>query len=274
MATKKIKTDQQYTRAAIQKNSFDKEKRTLDVVFASETPAPMYNWDIGAYDEVLVCNPQNIRMERAKSGVPVFDSHYPRTAMVQLGRADNIRFENGQAIATITLGARADEAFISDVENGIISGISVGYRVFEYDGKIEKDKRPLLRATDWEILEISFAPVQADPKSRIRSEASETSINTIINFNSDMKKTIAEIRAIATDEQKARLDAIIAMTRAAKLSDEALRFDVLVMDRFSIGEQDLFYFTGRLPFCFGTLKSAVHPVYRPKQIDGRRPRLS
>lgn len=245
MATRKeIKTDQQYIRALIKPNSFDKEKRTFDVTFASETPVRLYNLDIGEFDEILSCDPKNVRMERAKNGLPVFDSHYPRTAMVQLGRADNIRFENGQAVATITLGARADEAFISDLENGIISGISVGYRVYMYDGKIEKDKTPQLRATDWEPLEISFAPVQADPKSKIRSENSD-SIQTIINLNSEKmdeetvvseetreqkpanpavatpaeKVDVAKVRKEASEAERGRLDAILKSTRAAKLED-------------------------------------------------------
>jgi hypothetical protein len=218
--TKQIKTEQSYVRALINKSSFDKAKRSFDVTFASETPTPMYNWDIGYFDEVLACDAKNVRMERAKNGLPVFDNHYPRTAMVQLGRADNIRFENGLAVATITLGARADDALISDLENGIVSGISVGYRVHKYDGTIEKDKKPSLRATDWEPLEISFAPVQADPKSKIRSEGSD-SINTIINYlNTQNLKTIAEIRANASDEQKARLDAIVLIARAANLNDD------------------------------------------------------
>ena len=57
---KEIKTDQQYIRALIKPNSFDKEKRTFDVTFASETPVRMYNWDIGEFDEILSCDIDNM----------------------------------------------------------------------------------------------------------------------------------------------------------------------------------------------------------------------
>lgn len=224
MQKKEIKGIMQYTRAQIAKNSFNREKRTFDVVFVTENPVPAYNYDIGSYMEILSCDPNNIRLQRAMNGLPVFDSHYPRTAMVQLGRASNIEFKNGQGTATITLGARADEALISDIENGILDGISVGYNVYSLrlESQVE-GKIPVYRAIDWEPGEISFAPVQADVNAGIRSKDLDGHA-VIIDNNSHNKNsgkmTIAEIRAKATDEQKARLDAIMLIARSAQLSDE------------------------------------------------------
>lgn len=223
MPTKQTNMVMQHTRAQIAKNSFNKESRSFDVVFATETPVQSYNYEIGPYMECLSCDPNSVRMLRANNGLPVFDKHYPTNAMMQLGRASNVKFLNGQGTATITLGARADDALISDIENGIVDGISVGYNVYALAlVSKEEGKLPVYRATDWEPGEISFAPIQADPNSRIRSEKNDGHAVTISNnlITNKVKKTIAEIRANASSEQLARLDAIILATRSAQLGDE------------------------------------------------------
>lgn len=215
-----------YTRAAINKPTFNKEARTFDVTFASEMPVLRSPWwSDETFNEVLNCNPQSTRMDRANGGLPLFDNHMNGGVMTQLGRCDNMRFENNTMVGTVTLGSRADDKLISDIENGITSGISVGYNVYTYlqEPLTKGQTIPTYRATDWEPLEVSFAPVQADINSKIRSGQETHKIN-IINKQMD-KKTISEIRAGGTDPEKARLEAILKSTRSAKLSDErALQF--------------------------------------------------
>lgn len=234
------------------KSTYNKEAGTFDVTFATETPVSSYQWELGSFNEILSCDKSNVRMERAINGLPVFDCHYPRNAMVQLGIAENVRFEDGKCVATIRLGARADEALRSDIENGIIKGISAGYRVYAYkqEGEMKPGSKetPTYRATDWEPTEISFAPVQADPKSQIRSQETDGLHTVIINnlkSNQMAEETapveqgrtetpaptppvqvnIEQIREDATKEVKARIDAILLSTRAAKLSDtEAIEY--------------------------------------------------
>lgn len=247
---KELKAPISHVRADITPGSYNKDARTFDVTFVTERAVSTYHWDIGRYNEILSCDPKSIRMERANQGLPVFDCHYPRNAMVQLGKAENIKFKDGQGSATIRLGARADEALCSDIENGIISGISCGYNVYslQQEGVIKpgSEETPTYRAIDWEPMEISFAPVQADPGSRIRSQETDP-LHTLTITNNNSKKMaketetveetreqktpetpaatptvevdVAKIRQEATDANKARLDAILKSTRAAKLDD-------------------------------------------------------
>jgi hypothetical protein len=253
METKEIKAPISHVRAMITPNSYNKEEGTFEVTFATETAVPAYHWDLGPYNEILSCETKNVRMERASNGLPVFDSHYPRNAMSQLGTAENIQFKNKQATATIRLGARADDALKADIEAGIIKGISAGYNVYAYtqEGEIKKGSRenPTYKATDWEPTEISFAPVQADVNAGIRNQESDNlhslTINTLNNMPENTEtveqtresKTpetpvatpqavdVAKVRQEATDANKARLDAILKSTRAAKLSDtEAIEY--------------------------------------------------
>ncbi|MDR2004151.1 MAG: hypothetical protein LBQ74_14060 [Prevotella sp.] len=211
-----------YSRAAIQPASFNKEARTFDVVFATETPVFRNPWYADeAFNEVLSCVPDNVRMERAAGGLPLFNNH--RTyegVLIQYGKVDNIRFEEKQMVGTVTLGARADEAMISDIENGIISGVSVGYNVYSYERQpMSKDQKiPVYRATDWEPIEVSLAPVQADVNSKIRS-VEEHEIDIINPLKNSKMDEIEEIRKDATDDQKKRLDDILSITRTAKMDD-------------------------------------------------------
>lgn len=220
---KRIKTEGLFSRALITPNSFNEEARSFDVVFATEAPCQMRGYMIGLdedFNEILLCREGNVRTERLNDGLPVFDNHpYNKSASIQLGICSNTRFENNQLVGTITLGARADDALISDIKNGIIKGISVGYNVYTYQRDVfSPDDMPTLNAIDWEPFEVSFAPVQADTNSKIRSNNGEKH-ETII-LNNEKKMTIEEIRAKATDEQKARLDAIITVGRSANLKDE------------------------------------------------------
>ena len=252
METKEFKNGIQHIRALVDKSTYNKDAGTFDVTFATEIPVSSYQWELGDYNEILSCDASNVRMERALSGLPVFDCHYPRNAMSQLGVAENIRFENGQGIATIRLGARCDEAMRSDIENGIISGISAGYRVYAYlqEGAIMPNSKeiPTYKATDWEPTEISFAPVQADPKAKIRSQETDDLHTVIINNLKSEKMAeevivdkgradnpdgnppaivvdVAKIREDASKEVRTRIDAILLSTRAAKISDtEAIEY--------------------------------------------------
>lgn len=222
--SKKIKTGEQYYRALISPESFNKEAKSFDVVITTETPVFRRGWEED-YNEILGCSPEEVRMNRASRGLPVFDLHGFKGmgAQDQLGRCTDVRFENSKLIGIITLGARADEALISDIENGIVKDISVGYNVYKYIREATGEgQTPNYRAIDWEPFEVSFAPVQADVNAGVRekNESVETVIDNYLLKSDKMK--IEEIRAKANDEQKARLDAIIQACRAASLTDEKL----------------------------------------------------
>ena len=153
----------------------EENNRSFEVVFGTETEGVMrYDW---ARDEVFVevldFSPESVRMQRFEQGVvPILDNH-DRYGGVrsQLGIAENARLEGQKGIATIRFSNRSDvDGIVQDVRDGILRGISVGYKVNKYkrDGKTA-DGVPRRRAVDWEPLEISLAPVPADGESRVRA---------------------------------------------------------------------------------------------------------
>lgn len=199
---KNRKIDPISRRAAFDPTTINETERTVDVVFATETPVRMYSWSLGGpFDEVLSMDASNIRKERIDAGLPVLDNHDRWSgASGQLGIAENVRFEGTQGRATLRFSKRADvEPVFQDIKDGIVRGISVGYRVHKYQDMNPERKAgetPEYRAIDWEPMEISLAPVQADPNSTVRNENTVQNEVEIISTRKDQPiMTEAEIKA-------------------------------------------------------------------------------
>ena len=212
--------------------SLNEDARTIDVTFATETPVRTFSWEDGMVNEVLSMTLEHIRMDRINGGAPVLDNHvrYNGAAGV-LGVVENARVENGVGVATLRFSKRADvEPIWSDIKDGILRGVSVGYRVHKYEVTKEDGKLPSYRATDWEPFEISIAPVQADPESQVRNNEEKIITNQKITMT-DLEKralalglsqsaTLVEVER-AEKENKERADK--AVSDAAKLAVETER---------------------------------------------------
>lgn len=176
------KTDPFMRRALIDPQTVDEVKRTVDVVFATDAPVRTYSYSLGGYfDEILSMDPIHIRQDRLKSGAPVLDDHnrWSGTRGV-LGVVDGYSFQGNEGRATLRFAKAEDDPEADKVfrkmKDGILRGISVGYRVFKYEEMNplrNEGEQPKYRAIDWEPTEISIAPIPADPKSAVRSEGTE-----------------------------------------------------------------------------------------------------
>jgi hypothetical protein len=184
----------QRTRAEFKADSFNEADRTVEVIFATETAVRTFDWD--AYemvDEVLICMPENGDLKRLNNGAPALDNHnrYGKTADNVVGVVSDARFENGAGVAKIRFGSsESDTELMNKVRDKIVTGISVGYNVYEYQVTRAEGKTPLYRATKWEATEISFTPVQADVNSRVRSE--EKTNEVVISEEIPATVTVAE----------------------------------------------------------------------------------
>lgn len=173
----------QRTRAEFKAESFNEADRTVEVVFATETATRMYDWEAGGMiEEVLICDSMNGDLSRLNNGAPALDNHnrYGKTADNVVGVVSNARFEGGVGIAKIRFGSsESDTNLMNKVRDKIITGISVGYNVYEYQVTRTEGQTPIYKATKWEPTEISFTPVQADKNSRVRSEEATNDVNII-----------------------------------------------------------------------------------------------
>lgn len=173
-------------RAMVQPSTLNEEERTVEVVFGTDAPVRMYDWEIGEFMEIMSFDEGHIRWDRFENGAPVLDNHnrYNGTKGV-LGKVENYRVEDGKGIATLRFSKREEvEPIYQDVKDGILTGISFGYRVFKYEQiTSEEGELPKMRAIDWMPFEISLAPIQADHNAFVRKDEEKLRTVEIIPLN-------------------------------------------------------------------------------------------
>lgn len=171
-------------RAAIM--SIDKEKRTFDMVLATETPVRAFdqkNWEI--VDQILTCTPEAADVRRlVGSGVGFFEIHpslvyNTETAKRnQLGKIEAVRFENGKCIASVRMSTRPNDEHLQDVwhdiQDGIRTSVSIGFVPTQVTRiETEDGKRNQMIVDKWELMEGSLADVAAAPDTAIQRSATK-----------------------------------------------------------------------------------------------------
>lgn len=189
--SKSVRTEATNVRAEVMPSTLNDENRSVQVVFATATPVRRFDWNNWReFEEILSMDPKHIRMGRADNGLPVFDNHSHYSGQRgQIGIAEEISFdvksEEGSSTIRFSKKDLAEDVY-NDVKDGIARGISVGYRVHEYElmnPDREEDELPMYRAIDWEPMEISFAPIQADHNSNVKRSGS----NEVPEFSYSIK---------------------------------------------------------------------------------------
>lgn len=187
--TRELIGKQQF-RAMFDPKTLNRDDRTVDVIFATEREVYMYNWTIGRFKEILICDDTAGDLTRLNNGAPLCDTHDTSSVRKGLGAVvpGSARFVNGKGVATVRFSKRKDvDEVFEDVADGILNGISVSYQPLEYQEVDSIDNKiPTLRCTKWEAQEISLALVQADRDSMVRNEPKEDQHEvTIIRKNSN-----------------------------------------------------------------------------------------
>lgn len=228
MPHKQKDTGKHLIRAQFVPGSMNADKRTVDVTFATDTPVLRYSWRYDEYyNEVL--DMAGADLGRAANGLPVLDNHGRWGSVGDiLGRAENVRIENGVGTATVRFSKRDNIAsIVSDVEDGIIRDISFGYNVTKME-RMEKKEGQTYRdyiARSWEPNEISFVTIPADPKAGVRGEGDESPEPEIIdnqNRGLEPNMTEAEKKALRDAERQRAAD-ITQAVAVAGLSAEFAR---------------------------------------------------
>lgn len=183
-----------WTRADIQPGSVKKDadgSLLLRMRLASSTPVRRVGYLDGGFEEfeeVLSFEPGAHRGGRLESGrAPLLAVHREYDLSSILGvlfdpRETNTGGFEGFLECSARVSARAElEGVRGDIAAGILTNVSVGYRVFQYRDITERPvtapgqpppaARPMRRllAIDWESREGSLLPVGADPTASVRS---------------------------------------------------------------------------------------------------------
>ena len=111
----------------IEPETFDREKRTVEVTWSTGAKGKRYTWT-GSYYEVLSMKKEHIRLERMNQGAPVLNSHNSWDLKSNLGVVEKAWIKDKQGRAVIRFSSREEiQGIIKDIEDGIIRNISVGY---------------------------------------------------------------------------------------------------------------------------------------------------
>jgi hypothetical protein len=150
--------------------SLNEKLRTVDVVFATETPVVRY--DISVWNTIR----ESLRMTgadlSAMPGAPVLDAHRQGTVAAILGVVERAWIQGTEARAVIRFGQSVEaESAFQAVKSGVLRGISVGFEIIS-SGPAKKQvtgEPTLIEVTRWKPMEISLCPIGADAMTGIRS---------------------------------------------------------------------------------------------------------
>ena len=177
--TRKVNLPVMTRTATVEPSSLNIEKRTVDIVWTTKKGSRVLRQRFFSEDfhEELGLEKKNVRMGRLESGTaPFLDQHGftdkagVRSAIGVIENAELIEGKEGRATIRFSKRDEVEEIF-QDVKDGILSNVSVGYNVFRFMELEETapDGLKIMRAVDWEPVEISLVTAGADPHAKIRS---------------------------------------------------------------------------------------------------------
>jgi HK97 family phage prohead protease len=161
------------TRAAFAPRTINESARTVALTWS--TGAKVLRGFFDPFYEELSLDPKHVRLGRLNGGAPLLEAHQGADLSSVLGVVveGTARVNGTEGTATVRFARseddrRADEIF-RKVKDGIITNVSVGYRVLKFE-KTDDAKIPTYRAIDWEPFELSLVPIGADAGAGVRSE--------------------------------------------------------------------------------------------------------
>ncbi|WLS07174.1 Mu-like prophage major head subunit gpT family protein [Shinella sumterensis] len=213
-----------------ERGTLNEADRSVEVCWSTGAAVKRYSWDEGHYMEELAMDAKAIRLDRFAS-MALLDTHDNSSMDSVLGTVvpGSVRIEGGKAFARIRLSkkTRAEEIF-QDLKDGHRVSISVGYKIHRYE-KTEGDgtKLPVIRAVDWEPLELSAVPIPADAGAYSRAlniEKESAMLHTEHHQNPAQPQAPDPARLAVDAEVQRRADIeAFAKTAGLKLDDELVR---------------------------------------------------
>lgn len=206
-----IQLPQMLRDAEVRSGSFNEAANTVDVIWTTGATVRRRNWMDGEFDEELVVSPTSVRLDRLNAGAPFLDTHDVFSLRSVLGSVvpGSARLDGTRGVATILMTRRPDaQGTVQDIRDGVIRNISVGYKIYGVQKQERKGQIPLMRATDWEPMEISAVPVQADPGARVRSDAAR-----IETFACSVTRSAADALAFENQARRQRMARLIGLAR-------------------------------------------------------------
>lgn len=196
-----------YRDFAVRAEDVNGETREIALSFSSDEP--IERW--GSF-EILDHSPNAVRLERLNDGAPFLVNHSSRQHVgVIVAKSVKIAKGVGRAVVRLGRGQEAEEIF-RDIQDGIRTKVSVGYRIHEVTEEITAGVVTTYRVTDWEPYEISSVSVPADNSVGV-GRAAPGEFETIIQ----------EIEIMTPEEKRAAEEAAAAEKATREAAEKAAR---------------------------------------------------
>jgi Caudovirus prohead serine protease len=247
--------------APLQSSIVDEQRNVVEFVFASTEPVERYGYFTdqsiyGRFDEVLSMEAKHVVLDRVKNSVcMLLDNH---RADQRVGKVVECTFDGTSGKAKSKIGrSNYGEQYLKDIEDGVEPGKSFGYRVHKYEvvspAKYELDEdgyrktiqKAVLKATEWELFEISLASIPADSSvgfTDYRKGEEELALNMrSVVIEGDLgleaevikeKKQMPELNEDKTPDLTEVLARVTALETSVKERDE--KIEVLENDKAAI----------------------------------------
>ena len=137
--------------------------RLLALSFSSERPV-LREYEFGPAWEVLGHDPQEADLSRLNSGAAPLLKDHRRDVDSQIGVVVSAQITGGRGRAVVQFADTPDgNAMLARVRSGEVRNVSVGYAVRKLAPAGDHEGVPVVRATEWEAIEISLVATPADP---------------------------------------------------------------------------------------------------------------
>ncbi|MCL8166811.1 phage major capsid family protein [Enterobacter kobei] len=159
------------TRELTLPTAINSDDRTVEVAFCSETPVAR-EIEGKLYNEVLLCNPENVDLSRLNNSGAVLFNH-DRDHLI--GKVLAARIDSDKVGRAVLQISNASEKEWEQINEGVLTHISFGYTVNDY--RIEGN---IIYVTNFTPYEISLVTVPADCSAGVG--------RSLINNNDDNQK--------------------------------------------------------------------------------------
>ncbi len=175
----------------------NEKDKTIELSFSSEEPYERY-WGV----EILDHSTTSVNMERLNNSAPLLFNH---DRDVVIGVVEFAKVEDKRGLAKVRFGnsEKAKEVF-SDVVDGIMRNVSVGYSINEMRLESESDGVETYRVTDWLPFEISIVSIPADATIGVgrESQLDEQVVKILNNEVKSMDKNTKNQEETLNEEVK------------------------------------------------------------------------
>lgn len=219
----------------IEVRELNEENRTVELSFSSEEPYERY-WGIEVLDHSIT----SVNMDRLNNAAPLLFNH---DRDVVIGVVEYAKIENRRGVALVRFGnsEKAKEVF-SDVVDGIMKNVSVGYQINEMELTSKSDGVETYRVTNWQPFEISIVSVPADQSVGVgrSNELEEQEIKIlkqkeeVRNMEDNKTVDLVQVQNQAKNDERSRVREISAIGAKHGLGDIATKAieDGTTVDQF------------------------------------------